>query len=154
MTKKTPDREQKKVRDKAKKELERLEGIDEKTIQMIDQFKYRFNICETIYKVILLEYKRKKGLKIKSSDLRLNMKEVPAALRFAGYDFKGKEYLLAELFGSKRPNSQKGKTAKKLRDAVTHGISNSAITEIKNRQIEVFNYMDSFIGVIKKFDSQ
>lgn len=76
------------------------------------------------------------------------MKEAPHALSFAGYDFNRE--LLNDLFGSA---SQKEMTAKKLRDAVTHGINQKAVDEIIVRKKELFTYMDKFLNVIKTFDN-
>ena len=51
-------KEQKQLREKAKKELVRLESIDTDTIQLLDKFKNKFNYCETIYKMVLKEHRR------------------------------------------------------------------------------------------------
>ncbi len=146
------EKEKVKLRNKAKAEIERLEQIftDVETTQMLDSFKNKFNICESAYKIILAEYqKEKKHGKFKEK-LKINMKQVPAALNFAGYTF-GSE-LLNELFGSKSKVSG-CKTVKKLRDSITHGINEKSVTEIRNRNKELFGYMDSFLDVIKEFDN-
>ena len=143
-------KEQKQLREKAKKELVRLESIDTDTIQLLDKFKNKFNYCETIYKMVLKEHQRSKGKDPQDENLKLNMNQVPSALKFAGYTFD--KDLLTEIFGSARPNSSKGKTVKKLRDRITHGISRNAIEEITNRQIELFGYMDTFLDIIRTFD--
>ena len=44
-------------------------------------------------------------------------------------------------------------TAKKLRDAVTHGINQKAVDEITARNEELVTYMDTFLNVIKTFDN-
>ena len=56
--KKIDEKEQKKLRNKAKKELERLENIqsDKETAELLEAFKTKFNLCETVYKVILEKY--------------------------------------------------------------------------------------------------
>ena len=76
------------------------------------------------------------------------MKQVPHALNFAGYNFD--KELLNDLFGAQ---SSKGKTVKKLRDAVTHSIDQKAVNEIMARNEELFTYMNTFINVIKSFDN-
>ena len=100
--------------------------------------------------MVLKEHQRSKGKAPQDETLKLNMKQVPSALKFAGYTFD--KDLLTEIFGSARPNSSKGKTVKKLRDRITHGISRNAIEEITNRQIELFGYMDTFLNIIRTFD--
>lgn len=139
---------QKKIRNKVKSELERLEKIqkDTETMQLLDSFKNKYNICETVYKVALKEHQISKKKKI-NSYLDVTMKQVPHALNYAGYIFD--KALLNELFGSK---SEKGKTVKKLRDAVTHGINEDAVEEITQRKNELFEYMDEFLNTIKTFD--
>ncbi|MBR4013919.1 MAG: hypothetical protein IKJ00_06450 [Clostridia bacterium] len=146
--KKLTKQEQRKLRNKAKEEVERLERIlnDEVTSKSLDDFKNKFNICESAYKIILRKHQIQKG-KSNTTSLKINMTQVPHALRFAGYNFD--DDLLTHLFGAK---SQKGKTVKKLRDNITHGIDEKSVKEIINRKDELFGYMDSFINIIKTYD--
>lgn len=78
----------------------------------------------------------------------VDMRQVPNALKFAGYDFD--KELLVELFGS---SSQKGETVKKLRDKITHGIDETAAEEIITRKDELFGYMDKFLTEIRLFNN-
>ena len=135
------------LRNNARLEIERLENIlnNIEIKEKLDLFKNKFNICESAYKVILAEHQRKKGNIV--NYLKLQMTQVPYALQFAGYTFDKK--WLNELFGSK---SKKGKTVKKLRDEITHGIKKNAVDEIITREKELFAYMDTFINVIKNYD--
>lgn len=144
--KKISDEEQKALRNDARNELIRLEQLfsDDATIQLLDRFKNKFNICETVYKVILAKHQRNK--KKESAKLHLDMKQVPYALKFAGYSFD--KELLDNLFSSKTTS------AKKLRNAVTHGINEKAVHEITNRQDELFGYMDTFLSTIRNFDNE
>jgi len=100
--------EKRNLRNKAKAELERLEKIqtDASTVQVLDGFKNRYNICETVYKVILEKHQASKG-KESNSYLKVMMTQVPFALTFAGYDFD--KDLLNEIFGAK---GKKGTTVK------------------------------------------
>lgn len=137
------------LRDSARNELERLEHImgNIETLQLLDKFKNKFNICETVYKVILKKHQECKG---KKSDayLKITMTQVPHALKFAGYSFN--KDLLNELFGA---SGKKGQTVKKLRDAVTHGVDQEAVNEIIARKDELFGYMDSFLSEIRSSDT-
>ena len=146
-TTKITEQEKLRLRESAKAEVERLETIlnNDETLRMLDSFKNKFNICESAYKIVLAEHQRCKGNICEQ--LKLDMKQVPHALNFAGYNFDRE--LLNDLFGAK---SEKGKTAKKLRDAVTHSIDQQAVTEITTRNEELFRYMDTFLGIIKTFD--
>lgn len=74
------------------------------------------------------------------------MRQVPDALKFAGYSFE--KELLNEIFGSK---STKGKrrTVKKLRDSITHKMKEKDIKELIEREDELFGYMDAFLAKIR-----
>lgn len=115
--------EQVDLRNKARRELERMNTLfnDNETVQLLDAFKNRFNACETVYKVILSDYLRRKGEN--ANRLKINMHQVPAALGFAGYGFDRE--LLQELFGSEEKVGSR--SVKKLRDATTHGVKQCAI---------------------------
>lgn len=58
--------EQMELRNKAKQELERLERItnDGQIVELLDEFKNKFNICETTYKVVLREHQKNKTGKV------------------------------------------------------------------------------------------
>lgn len=146
---KISEQEKQSLRNSAKIELERLEAClaDQCTVQLLDAFKNKFNICETVYKVILAEHQKRKG-KATTNFLKVDMRQVPYALNFAGYTFD--QTLLNELFGV---SSQKGKTVKKLRDETTHGINEKAVTEIVTRKDELFGYMDAFLTGIRFSES-
>ena len=149
---KITEEEKKKLRDSAKAELERLEAIysDEEVTKLLDDFREKYNLCESVYKVILAEHQKVKGHK-ETDYLKVTMQQVPHALKFAGYGFD--KALLTEIFGAK---SQKGKTVhtvKKLRDAVTHGIASKAVQEITDRKGELFGYMDAFLSGVRDFDA-
>ena len=145
---KTSQKQLRSIRDSAKAELKRLERIQANAavMNLLDAFKNKFNVCESVYKIVLKEHQISKG-KADFNYLKVTMTQVPFALTFAGYDFD--KELLNELFGSK---SKRGMTVKKLRDAVTHGINEKAVKEIMNRKDELFGYMDDFLNTIRTFD--
>ena len=140
--------EQRLIRDNAKFELDRLETIQTDTgmMKLLNDFKSRFNICESVYKVVLKAHQSSKG-KTDLEYLKVTMTQVPYALNFAGYTFNRE--LLNELFGA---TSKNGMTVKKLRDAITHSIDEKAVKEITNRKDELFGYMDDFLNTIRAFD--
>lgn len=146
---KITEQEKQVLRNNAKTELERLEAClaDQCTVQLLDEFKNKFNICESVYKVILTEHQKRKGKQV-TGFLKVNMTQVPHALNFAGYSFE--RTLLNELFGA---SSSKGKTVKKLRDEITHGINEKAVKEIITRKDELFGYMEEFLTGIRSFES-
>lgn len=146
--KKLSAEEQLVLRESARLALARLETLleNQSVTELLDRFKNRFNLCETVYKVILAEHQKRKGKK-NDTYLKVDMKQVPHALNFAGYNFEKSN--LNELFGSSGEN---GTTVKKLRDAVTHGMDPKAVREIVARREELFSYMDNFLNTIRTFD--
>lgn len=137
------------LRNKAKAELERLEKIlaDEATKKMVDDFKDHFSVCEIVYKVVLEDHQFNK-YGVHKDRLQVSMKEAPYALTYAGYDFDRK--LLTNLFGAEDRVGKR--SVKKLRDALTHSISKSALNELKVRETELYEYMDGFLEKIRVFD--
>ena len=137
--------EQLDLRNRAKVELERLETVmkNEQIMELLDRYKNKFNLCESTYKVVLAEHQLKTKGKL-PSQLKLEMTQVPFAMAFAGYNID--RDLLNRLFGAK---CDRGRTAKKLRDAVTHNLEQKAIDEIVSRQSELFADMDEFLEIIR-----
>ena len=66
---KITEQEKIQLRANAKTEVERLENVlgNTQTVQLLDAFKNKFNICETAYKVILAEHQRRKGNRLPST---------------------------------------------------------------------------------------
>lgn len=147
---KISEQEKLSLRQSAKAKLECMETIlsNHDTAHLIDDFKAKFNLCESAYKVILFEHQKRKGNRT-SEHPTIHMNQVKHALNFAGYSFEND--LLNDIFGSQ---SKKGKTAKKLRDAVTHGLDEKAIEEISSRKEELFGYMDAFLDGIRFADEE
>lgn len=148
---KLSEKEKRALRNKAKAELNYMERVltnDEKR-EVLDEFKNKFNVCETVCKIILKRYLVEKEGKVVDDDkLYLDMKRIPAAFKLAGYDFE--KDLLTKLFGSEKKKGHK--TAKKLRNAVTHGLKSEDVKEIMERKEELFGYMDQFLEKIRTFD--
>ena len=142
---KISEKEKTELRDRAKSELERLEAImnNAQIMELLDRYKNEFNLCESTYKVVLAEHQLRTKGKV-PAQLKLNMSQVPFAMMFAGYDID--RDLLNRLFGAK---CDRGRTAKKLRDAITHNLEQKAIEEIESRQSELFADMDAFLEIIR-----
>ena len=80
--------EQSALRDRAKRELERLEAVysDEVAREKISRFKEKFGVCEIVYKVVFSDYEfNRTGKQVRY--LKINMSQAPSALLYAGYDF-------------------------------------------------------------------
>ena len=147
---KLSEKEKRQLRNSAKSEIERLEQLLQcnEDVQIVDAYKNLFNVCESAYKVVLKKHQLCKG-KQPTDFLKIDMRQVPQALAFAGYSFD--KQLLTDLFGAQP--SEKGRTAKKLRDCTTHNIDESAVKEIVSRKDELFGYMNTFLQIIKNFDT-
>lgn len=151
MAKILTEEEQLILRNKAKAELERLETelSDLETKKMIDNYKEKFSLCEIVYKIIFDEHQFKKTGE-HPQRMQIKMTQVPHALNFAGYTYD--KHLLTNLFGGEDRVGRR--TVKKLRDALTHSMSKSAVEELRSREQELHGYMDEFLNVIKNFDNQ
>ncbi|MCR5349351.1 MAG: hypothetical protein K6E20_00005 [Acholeplasmatales bacterium] len=149
MSLKLSEEEQKKIRNLAKSELERLELIesDSETTKLVDEFKRKFNMCEVIYKVVLKKHQN--DINNNTTDIfRLIISQVKPAMEYAGYKYD--DTLMRQLFST---NTKVGeRTVKSIRDALTHKMSNSAIDELKSRKEELFKYMNDFIEMVRNFD--
>ena len=144
------DEEKVELRNKAKEELNRLDAIlmDRDTKKKVDDFKDRFTECEIVYKVILDAHQFKKTGKHPERML-VTMTQVPYALDFAGYDFD--KELLTNLFSGRDKVGQR--SVKKLRDSLTHSLNQKAIDELKQREEELYGYMNDFLTKIREFDA-
>lgn len=142
--------EQSALREKAKRELERLETVyaDEATRERIIRFKEKFGVCEIVYKVVFADYEFNRTGKHKEY-LKIDMSQAPSALSYAGYDFD--RALLTNLFGGEKRIGRR--SVKKLRDALTHAVKQNAIDELLAREVELYGYMDQFLTKIREFDN-
>ena len=141
--------EQLALRNRAKTELERLDGIllDKDLKILVDDFKDKFSVCEIVYKVILEDHQYNK-YGIHKDRLQVSMKEAPYVLTYEGYDFDKK--LLSHLFGSEEHIGKR--SVKKLRDSLTHSMNKSAVDELIKRNGELNGYMENFLKKIRNFD--
>ena len=137
--------QQKVIRLLAKEKLIELEELLDGNRELINEFKEKFNICETTYKVILKEHQSSKKRK-NDKELKILMTQVPYALEYAGYKFDSD--LLSRLFKSGDIN--KKLTIKEIRNRLTHGIDKRALNELKDRRNEIFKDMNKFISIIRK----
>ncbi len=138
------------LRTKARNRLIELESIhkDETLKNMINSFIEKYSICEIVYKVVLKDHQTNKKDDVKDETLKVDMRQVPHALNYAGYDFDSA--LLDHLFGSNETVNYK--SAKKLRDELMHSQKKSSIQELTDREQELHGYMDEFLNKIRSFD--
>ena len=138
------------LRGRVKTELERLEAIysDEVAREKISKFKEKFGICEMVYKVVFADYELSRT-GTRPERMKITMKQAPSALSYAGYDFD--RVLLTKLFGAEERIGRR--SVKKLRDALTHALKQSAIDELMAREEELYGYMDQFLTKVREFDN-
>lgn len=147
ISKSLSDSEKLALRNKAKAECERLKSISAKDWEIVEGFKNQFAICEIVYKIVLRDHQSRLHSR-NNNYLTIDMRQVPFALKYAGYDFDNE--LLTNLFGSGESIGKR--SVKKLRDALTHSIKDRDIEELKNREQELYGYMNSFLDKIQNFD--
>ncbi len=146
--KKIAEEKKKKVKTKAKNKLDELTKFvcDENRMKEINDFKTRFEICESIYKYLLEQYKQLNCKKeVKSIYLKLNISEVKAVLSF--FEYKYDEIKITNLFGSEKAKGKR--SAKSIRNALTHDFNESVAEELHNRKNEIYGYMDYFLSLIR-----
>lgn len=113
------------------------------------QFLEKFTLCEICCKAILKEYKKNNKTFSSEKNLKLNMREIPAALKFAGYSIE--EEILSIVFSSSGNYMKRGsKSAKQLRNGIVHNLSESDIEEVCKRYIFLCTAMDSFLNYFRK----
>lgn len=142
------EKEQLNLRQQAKKSIETIEKLCnyEDNNKILNEFKNKFILCETAYKTILKNFKKDED----ESKLKINMNQVATYLKKVGYNFDYE--LLDKIFSYK--NEKGSRSAKFLRNEVSHKPNKSSVDEIVNRKDELFGYMDEFINVIKTFDDE
>ena len=147
--KRISEKEQLKIRINTVKEIRRLRQHlkNKKEHQIINNFKDEFMVCENAYKYVLNKYLILTHNK-ETDYLKINMVQVPTALKFVGYYIDNE--LLDKIFGSE--NHRGKKSVKKLRDALTHQMPEKDVKEVMNRQEELFGYMNNFLEQIENYD--
>jgi hypothetical protein len=76
------------------------------------------------------------------------MKEIPAALKYAGYTIDN-DVLNVLFAGSGKYRKRGSKSAKQLRNAIVHNVSEPDILEICHRYEQLHHAMDSFLGYFR-----
>ncbi len=145
--KKIRDKEKNSIKRKTKEKLRKLNEFvrNKERIEEINNFKTQFEICEIAYKYLLKQYKKLKCEKeVKSADLKINIAEARAALSFFGYKYE--DVTIERLFGS--GNGKGKRSAKFIRNVLTHDFNKSVAEELHNRKGEIFEYMNSFLRLI------
>jgi hypothetical protein len=136
-----------KLRNEIARKLHKMEQnlADAEKVRLRWLFIDKFIRCEVAVKKVMTAYKKSRnGDKDKGFE-RLDMRTIPAALDWAGFNFQKEE--LDELFsGSGKFNRCGTKSAKKLRDGAMHEHNENDIQEIVDRFDELNEMMDAFLN--------
>lgn len=113
-----------------------------------DQFLEKFVICETAYKIVLKKYLQVKKQYTSDGQMRIQLSQVKAALKNAGYSFD--EDLMERLFSGSGIYTVSGqKSARLLRNGIEHEMNVNDLQEVHDRLASLFADMDSFITWIQ-----
>lgn len=109
------------------------------------QFLDDFVLCEIVCKAVLALYKKNNKTYSSDKDLRLDMKEIPAALKYAGYNVDND--ILSNIFAGSGNYRRRGtKSAKLLRNGIIHNLSETDVVEMCNRFEHLHNTMNAFLS--------
>ncbi len=134
-----------KLRNEIARKLHKMDTnlLDTEKVHLRWLFMDKFIRCEVAVKKVLTAYHKSRGDKDKGFE-RLDMRSIPKALEWAGFDISRAE-LDALFSGSGKFGKCGTKSAKKLRDGVTHEHNESDIREIAKRFDELDALMDEFL---------
>lgn len=139
-----------KALERARAELESFEAIELETeiVEEIDRFKRKFQKCEITYKALLKVYDAEL-YEHEPSKMKITMKQVsPVLNKFAKFNLK--DSFMQGLFGSEKRVGMR--SAKVLRDTLTHSLPRSAVEELQVRSEELHNMMDTYLALFRTAD--
>lgn len=140
--------EQNTIKNKAKKELERLENLytNQDIVEKIDNFKNTFLKCEIVYKILLKKYLSDcNNNSFNDEYLVIDARKLGAVLNHFGYNYDS--YIMKQLFSGNKKVGEK--SVKILRNDLTHKVSQSDSNELTNREEELYGYMNYFLDLIR-----
>ena len=102
----------------------------------------------TAYKIVLKKYLQVKKEYTSDGQMRIQLSQVKAALKIAGYSFD--EDLMERLFSGSGIYTVSGqKSARLLRNGIEHEMNVNDLQEVHDRLASLFADMDSFITWIQ-----
>lgn len=137
---------QRKTQKRVKRKIGKIEKLlsNGATRNTKNEFLEKFMICETACKAIISDYNKGKAKKIADRDIKLDMRVIEAAIKYAGYSIK--KETLGAIFGSSDKRNEK--SCKKLRDGIVHSMSAEDIQEVVKRHTRLFSEMQIFLDCI------
>lgn len=118
-------------------------------LNAVNEFKNQFTFLEMAYKNLLKSYLSTTNKVDKENDLRLNLNQIPAVLKFHKINIS--EDILNSIFSMKDKYIKRNtKSAKALRNAVTHEMTIQDLNEIYSRRNELSLKMKEFSEKLNK----
>lgn len=115
--------------------------------ETLNKFKEKFTLCEMSYKERLKIYLKAKHKEYKKESLTLNMNQIRSVLKF--HHIKLTDDTLNFLFSTQDIYRKRGtKSAKVLRNAVTHKMTVPDMNEIFSRKDVLFAKMQEFFDAL------
>lgn len=142
--------EQTKVRTEITQKINELSNTmnEEGMRESRNQFIEKFIICETLYKIVLKKYLQINNKYTHYGNMRIQLKQVKAALKKAGYTID--ENFIDRLFsGTRQYVNQGNKSARLLRNGIEHEMNVADLQEIHTRNNSLIADMDKFIEWIQ-----
>lgn len=144
-----------KLKNEIEKKLSKMKANleNQEAVWLRWQFVDKFILCEVACKMVMNAYHDAKNQKIALKDETLNMKVIPAAMKWAELDFTKEE--LDALFSGQGDYMKRGtKSAKLLRHGSMHEHNENDIQEIVDRFAELDAMMDDFLDRIHRAEEK
>ena len=140
----------KEKRSKVRATLEKKETFIKNQEQTVCRYQFldEFVLCEVVCKSVVSMYRKNNKTFTSEKDLKLDMKEIPAALKYAGYVID-LDVLNPIFAGSGNYRRRGSKSAKQLRNAIIHNLSEPDVLEMYNRYEYLHNTMNSFLNYFR-----
>ena len=145
------DKRRRRTRKQATKRLRKIENalMDAQLVSAKNAFIEKFTCCEILYKSMLADFKKEKGSCVDEKNLKIDMKELPSVIRYAGLSID-KNKVLDPLFSSSGQYIKRNKkSAKQLRNAIVHKLSVEDMEEVRDRKSDLLELMNSFIEEVR-----
>lgn len=138
----------KKLRNDVIKRLKKIESClsDESKRLAKDQFLEKFMVCETLCKRIQEAYYTSTGKPKEMRDIKLNLTDIKAAMKYAGYVIPDKA-MLSDIFSCEKKRGNK--SAKELRNGIVHSLQVEDINEVFDRRLFLTTRMDEYLQLIR-----
>ena len=109
-------------------------------------FLEKYFLCETISKLIMVEYKKQIGTPIEYKKIKMDLRILKPALNYFHYDVP--EDLTKRLFYHDKINNLY--SAKGIRNNIVHELTKTNLIYIENHYSQLISDLDRYINIISK----